>query len=216
MHWFLLVGGDCCHLGGQRVHRLKFESCPTSRLGETLDSCFETVYGIRQEYGPPLPEMGTWALGFQVPERNIIDSKIMPLMKRRMDRLEVCVYESFYEDEPHGAILNALSFDKCKSWLETMTEYLLDSEDLDAGNEDEILLYTFSDRPEGFSKPKAPVFTGEVWYYGCFIDSLGSQYLTHTFSQCHIVGAFILLNLYNFAERWALEELYNCFYTRKG
>ncbi|KAG7673352.1 hypothetical protein Ndes2526B_g03207 [Nannochloris sp. 'desiccata'] len=156
MHWIVLVGGQACHPGGQRVHRLSIESCPASSLEQTITESFETIYGIKQEYGPPLPEMGTWAFGFQVPEHKI--NKVMPLFQRRLERLEVCVYDEFYEDEPSGIALNTLSFDKCKSWLETITEYLLDSNDF---SEKECPLYSFSDRPEGFSKPKVPVFNGE-------------------------------------------------------
>jgi hypothetical protein len=161
MHWLLLVGGQACHPGGQKVNRITIQNCQNSHLGESTESAFETIYGIKQEFGPPLPEMGTWALGFQVRERKNID-KVLQLMQRRLERLDICVYDNFFEDEPKGNQFNALSYDKCKSWIETVSEYLLDSDDFDEDGGEEIPLFSFSDRPAEFPKPKVPVFSGEV------------------------------------------------------
>ena len=160
MHWILLVGGEAFWAGGQLIHRACFQHCSSGDVERKIHQSMKNIYIVTAEHSPPLPGLDTWALGFQIQNQMLIKDKVLPLMKRKMDRLEISEYDDFYEDEPEGLNnANLLSREKCMAWMQSIADYLMDSEETD---ELDITLYEFSDRPEGFPTLSLPEVSGPL------------------------------------------------------
>jgi len=163
MHWILLIGGDSSWIGGQRCHRACIHHCSSKDLQITIKQCFHAMYSISDCCPtPPLPQFRTYALGFQIDDQSVVKERLVTLMKRRMDQLDVWSVSSaddlfdgaLYEDGPEGYDnFDLLSRDKSVAGLQSVAEHLLDSGQC---NEQKIDLYEFSDRPEGFAVPQLP------------------------------------------------------------
>jgi len=151
MHWLLLIGGQACWGAGQVVNRASLHHCSSQQLGDKINQSFKTLYGSCNSYAPPMPHLHTFALGLQVQDQRSIEEKVLPQMHRRMERLSVpCYHEKFYEDFPEGfGEVNILSREQCMAWLQWIAAHLMDCEEFE---ENEVVLYEFSDRPEGFPK----------------------------------------------------------------
>ena len=151
MHWILRTGGEAARASGKIVHRASLQQGSAEQLEETIDQCMQSLYSFPDGLEPPSPHLQTWALGFQVQDASIIEKKVLPEMKNRMERLDIpWKYDAFYEDGIEGSkTYNVLSREKCQAWLHSVADHLMDSK-----VEAEIALYEFTDRPEGFIKPE--------------------------------------------------------------
>lgn len=155
MHWLLLIGGQAYWGGGQVVNRASLHHCSSLQLEDTINRSFNNIYGVINGYAPPMPHLHTYALGLQVQHQCSIEKEVLPEMHRRMKRLDVSYYhENFYEDSAEGfGNVNLLSREQCMAWLQHIADHLMDCEDFD---ENEVVLYEFPNRPEGFSKEALP------------------------------------------------------------
>ena len=151
MHWILLIGGEAARASGKIVHRASLQQCSSQQLGDTIDQSMQNIYSSPDGLEPPSPHLQTWALGFQVEDASIIEKKVLSEMRHRMERLAIpWKYDAYYEDGPEGSSTsNLLSREKCQAWLQSVADHLMDSK-----VEAEIALYEFTDRPEGFVKPR--------------------------------------------------------------
>ena len=165
MHWVLLLGGEASWASARLVNPASFEQCAPQQLRGTINECMETLYSVPNGPDTPLPHLSTWVLGFQVQDQHIIEEKVLPLMKGRMERMKISLkHETFYEDEPEGFTkFNLLSREKCTGLIQSVADHLLDSR-----IENEIVLYEFSDRPKGFPKPNLAEVSG---LYGVLFEN---------------------------------------------
>ena len=155
MPWLLIMGGQACRVSGKLVNRASLQHCATSKeLGETIDRNLKNIYSFPDGYEPPSPQLKTFALGFQIEDHSILKNKVLPEMQNRMKRLGVSWrYDAFYEDDPveGSKSFNALSQENCRAWLQSVADNLLDSGLVD---EEQIAMYEFTGRPDGFRKPE--------------------------------------------------------------
>lgn len=153
MHWLLLVGGEALRPSGRCNHRAILQHCSSEQLGYTIVESFRILYSFPDGFEPPSPHLKTWALGFQIHDQLLIEEKLLPKIKNRMELLNIpWKYEAFYEDEPEGSKhYNFFSREKCMAWLQSIADQMLDSK-----VEVKIALYEFSDRPEGFAVQTFP------------------------------------------------------------
>ena len=155
MPWLLITGGQSSRVSGKLVNRASLQQCASSEdLSETINENLRKIYSFLDAYEPPPSFLKSFALGIQIHDFDIITNKVLPEMHNRMKRLGVSWrYDAFYEDDPEEGSRNFqfLSHENCKSWLQFITDNLVDSGVVD---EKQIAMYEFTDRPDGFRKPE--------------------------------------------------------------
>lgn len=113
------------------------------------------IYSIDREFCPPLPRVDTWALGMQLRDGTLIDSRVVPILERRMERLDLERIDEFYEEKGDGG--QDVSRKACMEWMQWTIDFLKDDAQVNG-----ISLFEFLDRPEGFPEPNPPELSEKV------------------------------------------------------
>jgi hypothetical protein len=151
MHWILVIGGETFSYSGKKIHRASLEHCSPQDLGSTIANAFKHIYGVIDEEEPPPPDLVTYAVGFRVQDSHLIEKEVLPSMQRRLKQRNCPQTGDIYKDT--GADnANLLSREKCMEWLVFVADHL----DREQFKNKELVLYEFSDRPEGFPEVHLP------------------------------------------------------------
>jgi hypothetical protein len=145
MYCFVVVGGETFSHSGKKIHRASLQHCSLQNLGSTIAYAFKHIYGVLDGDEPPPLDLVTYAVGFLVRDQDILEKEVLPTMQRRLMNHNFPHIDDIYKDNSADDA-KLLSREKCMEWL----VFLADHIHREQFQNKELVLYEFSDRPEGF------------------------------------------------------------------